>query len=158
MCTLPLLFSIYTNEVQCDSNDLSLIKYADDMVLVAWLQHTNIPLPYCQFINNLVSWFDSSFMDLNVTKTKELGGNRSAGNTGSIPTYELISMKGQKMKQVTHFKYLGTFQHNTDYIYKKAWQRLTILSKLRSFNTSQSTLFKVYTSLVEIILTYNITW
>lgn len=30
----PLLFSIYTNEVQCNSSDISLIKYADHMALV----------------------------------------------------------------------------------------------------------------------------
>eukprot|EP00064_Thunnus_orientalis_P011944 superscaffoldBa00001776_g11976 len=32
----------------------------------------------CQYINSLASWFDDSFLNLNVTKTKELclGGNR----------------------------------------------------------------------------------
>lgn len=96
------MFSIYTNKVQCNSNDLTLIKYADDMALVACQQHTD-SASHRQYINGLVSWFDSSFMDLNVTKTKELclGGNWRAGNTGSTHTYESISMKGQWSKSLT---------------------------------------------------------
>lgn len=122
-CVLsPLLFSIYRNEIQCNSSNLSLLKYADGMSLVACLQGTN-STSYCQYINTLASWFDCSFLDLNVAKTKELclRGNRREGGKGSMLTFMPISMKGQDVEQVTHFKYLGTiiddhlsFQENVD--------------------------------------------
>ncbi len=34
-CVLsPILSSIYTNEITCDDDNLTLIKYADDMALI----------------------------------------------------------------------------------------------------------------------------
>uniref|UniRef100_A0A8C6SFQ6 Sterol-C5-desaturase n=1 Tax=Neogobius melanostomus TaxID=47308 RepID=A0A8C6SFQ6_9GOBI len=37
----PLLFSVYTNEIRYDTNNLTLIKYADDMALFARLTNTH---------------------------------------------------------------------------------------------------------------------
>lgn len=65
----PLLFSIYTNEMACNNSDL--IKYADDMALVACLEG-NSSSSYSQLIDCLVKGIDNSFLDLNVTKSKEL--------------------------------------------------------------------------------------
>ncbi len=134
------------------------------MALVACLQDIN-STSYCQFINTLASWFDSSFLDLNVAKTKELCLGRSwrERGTGLLLTFMTISTKGQEVEQVTYFKYLGTitdnqltFKENVDFIYKKGRQRLALLRKMRSFNTSQRTLSMVYKSLTETVLTYNI--
>lgn len=142
-----------------------------------WLHACMDPnsVSYCQYINCLTSWFDDSSLDLNVTKTMELciGGKRRAGNSSHI--YKPIYIKGQEVEQVTNFKdlyikkkkknfkYLGTiidkkltFQDNVDYIYKKAWQHLALLRKLRSFNTSQRTFSMVSKSLIESVLTFNI--
>ena len=131
----PLLFSTYTNEVKYNSKDLSLIKYDDkyayDMALAACLQDVN-SVSYSQHIDHLAAWFDSSFLDLDVSTTKELclGGRMEAGSIGPIISPAI--MKGQEVEQVTHFKHLGTiidnkltFQINADYIYKKAWQQLS---------------------------------
>ncbi|KAF7655796.1 hypothetical protein LDENG_00050890 [Lucifuga dentata] len=96
------------------------------MALVSCWQDSN-SASYCQYINSLSCWFDNSFLDFNVTKIKEkcLGGSRRAASTD--PTYKPISLKGQGVEQVTHFKYVGTvidnkltYQDNVDCIYKKA--------------------------------------
>ncbi len=149
-CVLsPLLFSLYTNELQCNSKNLSLIKYADDMALVAGLQDARCP-SYSQHINQITTWFEHSFLDLNVSKTKEmyLGERIGAEGTGSI--FRPVSMRGEGMVQVTEFKYLGTiidnnltFQGNADSIYKKARQRPHLLRQLKSFNASKQTLAMV---------------
>lgn len=93
---------------------------------------------YCGYIKSLRSWFDNSFLDLNVTKTKELclGVSGWVSNTGVNHTYKPIRMKGQEVEQVTHFTYLRkitdnplTFLDNIDTIYKKAKQCLNISSE-----------------------------
>lgn len=43
----------------------------DDMALVACLEGKSSS-SYSQFLDCLVTWIDNSFIDLNVTKTKEL--------------------------------------------------------------------------------------
>ena len=67
------------------------------------------------------------------------------------------------MEQVTQFKYLRTiidhqlqFQNHVDYIFKKGRQCPALLRKLKSLNTSQCTMTKVYKSLAESVLTFNI--
>ena len=64
---------------------------------------------------------------------------------------------------VDDFVYLGTtidkkisFKDNAERIFKKANQRLHLLRKLRSFGVSKKILQTVYKSLVQSILTYNI--
>ena len=61
-CVLsPILFSIYTNEITCSTSILTLIKFADDMALVARLKDESSLSQYFDFINYLTNWFDSSF-------------------------------------------------------------------------------------------------
>ncbi len=49
-----------------------LLKYADDMALVAHLTGTNALSEYHQAANNLVWTFRESSPELNIAKTKEL--------------------------------------------------------------------------------------
>ena len=81
---------MWTNILGSNS-DMALIKYADDMALVACLEVKSIS-SYSQFIDCLLTWFDSSVLDLNVTKNKKLclGGNQF-GENGS-PSLEPVTM------------------------------------------------------------------
>ncbi len=61
------------------------------------------------------------------------------------------------------FKYLGTemysqfsFDKHLDNVFKKAYQHLGLLRKLRSFNIEKDILMVVYKSLIESVLTFNI--
>ena len=61
---------------------LTLIKYADDMALVACLKADYSLSQYFLQIDSLNCQFTSSFLKLNITKTKELVfGKGKAGNT-----------------------------------------------------------------------------
>ena len=72
-CVLShILFSVYTNEVVSTSALLTLVKFADDMALVAHLQDQNSLTEYFLQLDLLNSWFKESFLDLNVSKTREL--------------------------------------------------------------------------------------
>ena len=72
-CVLsPILFSIYTNELTCNTAVLTLLKFADDMALIARLKDEHSLSQYFQYIEFIDSWFDNSFLELNVKKTLEL--------------------------------------------------------------------------------------
>ena len=162
-CVLsPVLFSLYTNEITCNNTVLALIKYADDMALAARLKDENSLAQYFQFIKDLRTWFDESFLQLNIQKTKELiCFSRGQGQDASL--CEPLRIGNEPVEQVSQFKYLGTvldqhlsFTENVDYIYKKAQQRLYLLRKLRNFNVDQKILENVYRSLIESVLVFNI--
>lgn len=164
-CVLsPVLFSIYTNEITCNNAILLLIKYADDMALAARLKDEDSLAQYYQFVQDLTTWFDESFLQLNIQKTKELicfsHGRVRSQNTSLC---EPLKIENEPVEQVCQFKYLGTvldqhlsFTENVDYIYKKAQQRLYLLRKLRNFNVDQTILESVYRSLIESVLVFNI--
>ena len=61
-CVLsPILFSVYTNEVVSTNALLRLVKFADDMALVARLQDKNNFAEYFLQLVFLNSWFKESF-------------------------------------------------------------------------------------------------
>ncbi len=60
-CVLsPILLSVYINELQCDDDNCSIIKYAGDMALVSCQEEIISPL-YIEYINSIIDWLDSSF-------------------------------------------------------------------------------------------------
>ena len=112
----------------------------------------------------LNDWFKSCFLELNVSRTKELiFGSRNDNNTNRCMQIEL---NGQKVEVVDSFKYLDTvvdqkltFTQHVDFVFKKAQQHLFLLRKLKRFGISQGILGMVYRSLIESILAFNIvTW
>ena len=161
-CVLsPVLFSIYTNELSCNSSMLTLVKFADDMALVARLKDEYSLSQYFLYIDFLTSWFNSSFLELNVQKTKEICFEGSRAQDRSL--LRPAKIKQQNVEQVDNFKYLGTildsnltFSAHVDSVCKKANQRLFLLRKLKCFNVRPSILETVYRSLIESILTFNI--
>ena len=75
----PILFSIYTNNINKNS-DIFLLKYADDMALVADIKDHSSLAAYYQQVNTLMLWIKESSLELNISKTKELccGGRRTS--------------------------------------------------------------------------------
>jgi len=148
----PLLFSVCTNELQCNREDLTLIKYADDLVLISCQTDINC---YFEYIKSLVQWFDDSHLELNIEKTKELCcRNQNSTGTAGLP-YEQVTIKGVKEEQFSNFKYLGTIiddklssQENVDHIQKKTRQHLGLLKKLRNFSIDRRILNIVYRSMI----------
>ena len=158
-CVLsPTLFSIYTDHMRCNTVVTCLFKFADDMALVGLLKNEDSLAEYFHNIQILNNWCSESFLHMNITKTKELVvGHNTCSNLTPV------TINDDSVEVVSYFKYLGsiidaklTFSENTDYIARKAQQRLYLLRKLKSFNVSQNVLQMVYRSLIESILTFNI--
>ena len=60
--------------------DFSLLKYADDMALVAHVRDMNSLAAYHELVGKLIDWIEESSLELNISKTKELcyGGKRTS--------------------------------------------------------------------------------
>ena len=140
-CVLsPILFSVYTNEVVSTNALLTLVKFADDMALVARLQDENSLAEYFLQLDLLNSWFKESFLDLNISKTKELVFDSRKEKEPFIP----VTTDQQPVEEVSSFKYLGTvvdskltFNDNVVYVYKKEQQRLYLLGEAPEFRIRQ---------------------
>ena len=161
-CVLsPILFSVYTNNISCSREGMTLLKYADDMALVAHMSDSQALQQYQQEVHALAQSFSERSLELNILKTKELCCGSRGKNCDAL--FQPLSIHGQLVEQVQTFKYLGTeidaclsFSHHANSIHKKAQQRLYLLRKLRAFNVSKDILTLVYRSLIESTLTYNI--
>lgn len=159
----PLLFSVYTNGITYNTEHLTLIKYADDMALIARLTDSHSVSYYIDSITELVRWFEDSHLQLNVNKTKELCFGSQKVQDPADSRFQPLSLNGQQVEQVDSFKYLGTimdkslnFNDHIECIYKNAQQRLFLLRQLKSFEVSACVLTRVYQSLIESVLTFNI--
>ena len=162
MCVLsPILFSIYTNEIISNTTTLTLIKFAGDMALVARLKDEQSLSSYFNFIGHLISWFDESYLKLNLKKTIELFIDKHRARNASI--LQAVRIKTEDVESVKTFKYLETvldnnlsFTTHVDTVRKKVNQRMYLIRKLKSFDVDKKMLEMIYRSLVESILTFNI--
>ena len=101
----PVLFSLYINDIQVNDAFLSLIKYADDLALIARLKDEFSLTLYHTCIQKLCISLKERFLELNVTKTKEL----VLGNSPQMNLH-LVIINNTNVERVDCFKYLGT--HN----------------------------------------------
>lgn len=103
----PILYSFYTKHISCSRDGMTLFKYADDMALVAHLSDTRALSDYYKPVNNLVTTFQETSLELNIDKTKELYC-RSRETPSSQQMFQPLCIDGQPVEQVNVFKYLGT--------------------------------------------------
>ena len=102
------------------------------MALIARLKDEHSLSQYFQYIEFINSWFDNSFLELNVKKMLELCMEEGRAQDASL--LRPVIIKGEPAEQTDSFKYLGTvldkklsFSANVDYICKEANQRMYLL-------------------------------
>ncbi len=131
------------------------------MALVGLLQKNDIneSVEYMKYVE-LLGWCKNSALILNINKTKELVISRTRQDVAVVP----VSIESHSVEIVDNIKYLGTFidsklsfVDNTNYILKKCMQRLFLIRRISRFGVSQNILEIAYKSLVESVLTYNLT-
>ena len=77
----PFLNTLYTSSYTSTDNVYPLVKYADDSVVVGTVNNDD-DSGYLREINDFVQWCDDNiYLQLNVTKTKELCNNFSRKQT-----------------------------------------------------------------------------
>ena len=136
-----LLYILYTDD--CRSNHLNRfrVKCADDSALLSLLQGSE--RYHGPALTEFVDWCDNSYLDLNVTETKEMivdfrRQEHSPGNT---------IIKNNEVEIVSKYKYLGTifddnlrWDYNNEEIVKKGQQRMYLLRNLNYFSVDQKIL------------------
>ncbi len=100
-CVLsPLLFILYTDDCRSTLPNCYLVKYADDTVLLSlWSGPSQNHGPALQ------EWCDSSHLELNVSKTKEMMvtfSNKQRDLAAAVTTF----IHGKPVELVEEYKYI----------------------------------------------------
>jgi hypothetical protein len=156
-CALsPYLFILYTNDMKWDSNSTYVVKYADDTAIVGLIQNDN-DKDYCDCIDFVNRWCSSNYLDLNVSKTKELIWDFRRKCVASLP----ISINDMVVEKVEMYKYLGvlidnklSFVGHVESQVRKANRRLYGLRTLRKLNVDIAIMVLFYNTTISSVLSY----
>ena len=160
-CVLsPVLFSLYTSDCRSSSCECSIIKYADDTVITGYLgsDDTKSYTTTC-VLRNFIKWCNDHFLQLNVTKTKEL----IVDFRRNVTEHKPVTINGEDVEQVPEYKYLGTtisksldWSSNVGLLHKKANQRVYFVRALKKFRVDNTIIALFYKSLIQSIISYNL--
>ena len=155
----PFLFSLYTSDCRHTNDDCPIVKFADDTGMTGLITDDD-ETHYRREIQNFVSFCDQNYLELNVSKTKEIIIDFRHREV----VFDEIVIKDQPVERVENYKYLGivldeklSWSANLDYIIKKTHSRMYCLRKLRSFNVSRDILQMFYSSVVSSIMIFGLT-
>ena len=157
-CVLsPLLFILYTNMCQSKYANRTIIKYADDSVIVSLLQKNETG--HGPIIEDFVKWCEESHLQLNILKTKDMIVDfRKHASPNDVTT-----IKTQPVQYVDSYKYLGTiidfklnFEENCIAVCKKGHQRLHCLRKLFFFQVDKTIMTLFYRAFIESIVSFSL--
>jgi hypothetical protein len=144
----------YTNDCSLDSKLCRILKYADDTVIIGNIVK-NDELMYRMQVDHFVKWCEDNYLDLNVTKIKEMVIDfRKSQNT-----VQNLSINDQVVETVHSYKYLGviiddklTGNENSHEVYVKGIQRLHFLRLLNNIKVDTKILSLFYKSIIESVL------
>ncbi len=156
-CVLsPLLYSLYTHDCVSSHSSTSIIKFADDTVVLGLINNDD-ETAYLDEVERLTTWCQDNCLSLNVSKTKELIVDFRKRQQR---TYTPLMISGTPVERVSSFKYLGvnisedlTWTTHIQTQVKKARQRLYHLRQLRKFRVSPAILKTFYSGAIESVLT-----
>lgn len=156
-CVLsPLLYSLYTHDCTSIHSTNTIIKYADDTMVVGVISGVD-ESSYREEVCRLVEWCKDNNLILNRSKTKELiiDFRRKRADT------EQLHINGECVERVPVFNFLGThiaedisWTTNTHHMVKKAQQRLHFLRILRKNHLEEKLLVSFYRCSIERVLAY----
>ena len=152
----PFLFTLYTHDCRSSTDKCPIVKFADDTAMLGLIEGTDDTV-YNHELSLFVSYCDTNYLQLNVSKTKEmLIDFRKQGETP-----EPVMIKGCNVERTTEYKYLGviidnklSWKSNTDYIIKKLNTRMYCMRKLYLFDVDSTILSMFYNSVVASIWQY----
>ena len=155
----PFLFSLYTAQCRATSKSCIIDKYADDTALVGLITKDD-DSAYLREVCSFVDWCASNFLELNVSKTKEM----LVDFRKKPPTPPPVVVNGEEIERVESYKYLGVvvnntldWTENTDTVMKKLNTRMYCLRKLKSFEVHPQFLQMFYSSVIGSVVSFGLT-
>ncbi len=156
-CVLsPLLYSLYTHDCVSSHSSTSIVKYADDTVVLGLISN-NDETAYLDEVETYIMVPGHQGLSLKVSKTKELIVDFRKRQRWP---YTPIMISGTPVERVSSFKYLGvnisedlTWTAHIQTQVKKARHRLYHLRQLRKFRVSPAILKTFYSGAIESVLT-----
>jgi hypothetical protein len=99
-CVLsPLLFTLYTSDCYNKFENCTIMKYADDTVIIDNIIN-NDESKYKLQVEEFVKWCDMNYLNLNVKKTMEMFFDfRNNKNV-----YDILAIKGEQVKILQNYK------------------------------------------------------
>ena len=157
-CVLsPVLFTLYTDECRIDDDNVKLIKFADDSVIVGLCNNDTSENDYREQIVYFDTWCDQHHLALNVKKTKEMVIDFRRIKNALSP----LSIKNENVDTIDCYTYLGiniddklNWSKHTTVTSNKLSQRIGLLRKLSYLNIDNTLLSLFYKSTVESVLSW----
>ena len=151
----PALYSIYTDSCRSSSSNINIIKFADDTAIQGLLK--SIIQSYFDEINTFCKWCKDHFLQLNVSKTKEV-----------IIDFRLkpfvhqdVIIDGQVVEQVENYEYLGIHVNNrldwsihASKVISKINQRMFFVRKLNHFHVDKTLISLFYQAVVQSLISF----
>ena len=152
----PFLFTLYTSDCRSQSSKCPLIKFADDTALIGLISKDDDSALLSQ-VDSFVNHCDANYLELNVSKTKEM----VIDFRQTRPDPQPVDIKGSALARVDTYKYLGIVLNNklswgdhVDFIVKKLNSRMYCLRKLNSFHITPEILNVFYSSTIVSVWRY----
>ena len=161
-CVLSaLLFILYTNDCKSVNDDVTILKYADDTVIIGIINQGEEN--YRNELIHFSGWCKDNFLQLNAKKTKEMVFDFRKARASCM---EPIQLNGEDIDIVEKYTYLGTvlddklsWTEQCNATVGKAQQRMYFLRKMNSFRVDRTILSLFYVSVVQSVILFNcIVW
>ena len=130
--------------------------FADDTALISLIKDDDDTI-YQQQLAKFVNYCDANFLEVNVSKTKEMIIDFRISS--STPCS--IALKGSNVERVSSYKYLGividdrlTWHTNIDFLIKRLNIRMYCFRKLNYFNVDARILAAFYDSVIASVWRY----
>jgi hypothetical protein len=153
----PILFSIYTGIIKSESSNVTVIKYADDTVIVGLIAQAEDTECYMNEIERICKLSNDHSLQLNPLKTKEMLFTTKR----LTPAVEPIYVDGTFINMSNSVKYLGiiideklNFSEHCSRVIAKANQRFYIINRFRYLGAKPLLLKALFCSFIESIILY----
>jgi hypothetical protein len=155
-CVLsPVLFIIYTNDMKWTCDNTYIVKYADDTAIVGLIANDD-DSDYMNCIDFVSLWCQQNYLDLNVSKTKEVLWDFRRNHV--LPSQIVID--NLSVEFVQSYKYLGvvlddklSFSLHVVQM-KKANKRLYCLRTMKKLNVDSAIMIMFYNATIASVLMY----
>ena len=151
----PALYSIYTDSCRSSSDNINIIKFADDTAIQGLI--SNSVSSYFNEIDLFVKWCKLHSLHLNVSKTKGIIIDFRKTHCD----HQNVVIDNEIVEQVENYKYLGVHVNNkldwsvhTSTVISKINQRMFFVRKLNYFKIDKSLISLFYQSVVQSIISF----